>query len=81
MREVMDAILYVNKNGCTWRDLPGDFPPHQTVFDYFSKWRKDGTWKKIYDALHKKLRRKQGRKDTPSAGSIDSQHEGIPAVK
>ena len=73
MCEVVNAILYVNKNGCTWRDLPGDFPPHQTVFDYFSRWRKDGTWKKIYDALHKQLRRRQGRKETPSAGSIDSQ--------
>ena len=73
MREVVNAILYLNKNGCTWRDLPGEFPPHPTVFDYFSKWRKDGTWQAIYEALHKQLRRKQGREETPSAGSIDSQ--------
>jgi putative transposase len=73
MREVVNAILYLNKNGCTWRDLPGDFPPHQTVFDYFSRWRRDGTWKAIYEALHKRLRRSQGREETPSAGSIDSQ--------
>ena len=73
MREVVNAILYLNKNGCTWRDLPGDCPPHQTVFDYFSRWRRDGTWKQIYEALHKQLRRSQGREETPSAGSIDSQ--------
>lgn len=73
MREVVNAILYLNKNGCGWRDLPGDFPPHKTVFDYFSRWRRDGTWKKIYDALHQQLRHKQGRQETPSAGSIDSQ--------
>ena len=73
MREVINAILYLNKNGCTWRDLPGDFPPHQTVFGYFSQWRADGTWKKIYDALHQQWRLEQGREQTPSAGSIDSQ--------
>jgi putative transposase len=73
MREVVNAILYLNKNGCTWRDLPGDFPPHSTVSGYFNRWRGDGTWKTIYDALHKKLRRSQGRQETPSAASIDSQ--------
>lgn len=73
MREVVNAILYLNKNGCTWRDLPGDFPPHSTVSGYFNQWRRDGTWKAIYDALHKRLRRSQGREQTPSAASIDSQ--------
>lgn len=73
MREVVNAILYLNKNGCTWRDLPGDFPPYQTVFQYFRQWRRDGTWKRIYDALHRQYRRERGREDTPSAGAIDSQ--------
>lgn len=73
MREVVNAILYLTKNGCTWRDLPGDFPPHPTVSGYFNQWRKDGTWQAIYEALHKQLRRKQGRQETPSAASIDSQ--------
>ena len=73
LREVLNAILYLNKNGCTWRDLPGDFPPHPTVFNYFSRWRSDGTWRRIYEALHRRLRRSQGREETPSAGSIDSQ--------
>lgn len=73
MREVVNAILYLTKNGCTWRDLPGDFPPHPTVSGYFNQWREDGTWQAIYEALHKQLRRKQGREETPSAASIDSQ--------
>jgi transposase len=25
--DVVNAILYVLKNGCVWRDLPGDLPP------------------------------------------------------
>ena len=73
LREVVNAILYLNKNGCSWRDLPGDFPPHSTVSGYFNQWRGDGTWQAIYEALHKRLRRNQGREDTPSAASVDSQ--------
>lgn len=80
IESIKNAILYLNKNGCTWRDLPGEFPPYPwrsyeivTVFDYFSRWRKDGTWQRIYERLHQQLRRSQGREQTPSAGAIDSQ--------
>ena len=27
LRVLLDAMRYVLRNGCTWRDLPGDFPP------------------------------------------------------
>lgn len=27
LRKLIDAVRYVLRNGCTWRDLPGDFPP------------------------------------------------------
>ena len=73
MREVTNAILYLTKNGCSWRDLPGDFPPHQTVYDYFSRWRDDGTWQTIYGVLHRRWRQSIGREETPSAAVIDSQ--------
>lgn len=42
--EIVNAILYLTKNGCMWRDLPGEFPPWQTVYWYYAKWVKDGTW-------------------------------------
>ena len=73
MRRVVDAVLYLTKNGCTWRDLPGDFPPHPTVYAHFSRWRDDGTWKAIYDVLHGRYRESIGRDQTPSAAVIDSQ--------
>lgn len=38
LREVMNAILYVNRTGIAWRHLPHDFPPHTTVFSHFSAW-------------------------------------------
>jgi transposase len=46
---VMNAILYVLCQGCTWRALPGDFPPWSTVYGYFRIWQKDGTWLKVHD--------------------------------
>lgn len=73
MREVVDAIFYRNRNGCTWRALPHDFPPWSTVYNDFKWWKWDGTWRAINDALRIQVRRQAGREPTPSAGSIDSQ--------
>lgn len=73
MREILNAIFYLLRAGCTWNMLPKDFPPKSTVFYYFNKWRKDATWKKINDALREDYRVAQGRKHQPTAGIIDSQ--------
>ena len=49
IREVVNALFYRNREGCTWRALPHDFPPWKTVYNYFQWWHWDGTWDKIYD--------------------------------
>jgi putative transposase len=72
-RRVLDAIFYRNRNGCTWRALPHDFPKWRSVYNDFIKWRDDGTWATLNDALRGEVRRQAGREPTPSAGSIDSQ--------
>lgn len=43
LREVVNAILYVNRTGIPWEYLPHDFPPYKTVYDYYAKWEADGT--------------------------------------
>src|SRR3954453_17555383 len=73
LRGVVDAILYRNRNGCTWRALPHDLPAWRTVYNYFTRWRDDGTWQALNNALRGEVRRQAGRDPTPSAGSIDSQ--------
>lgn len=73
LRRTVEAILYVDRSGCTWRDLPHDFPPWQTVYAYFARWRDDGTWRYIYEVLHQRWRQQLGRSAEPSAGIIDSQ--------
>ena len=73
LREVVNGILYVLREGCRWRALPHDFPPWSTVYGYFWHWRRDGTWQRVHDTLRAAVRRAAGRDPTPSAGGLDSQ--------
>jgi len=73
LKDIIDAILYINVNGCKWVDLPHDFPPPTTVSYHYTKWMRDGTWRRINDALREAVRERAGRNPHPSAGAIDSQ--------
>jgi putative transposase len=73
LRSVVSAILYILATGCQWRAIPKDLPARSTVQGYFYRWRDDGTWWWINDALVKSARQMIGRNATPSAGIIDSQ--------
>src|SRR6266851_2887493 len=73
MREVLNAMFYVDRTGCQWRALPHDFPPWSTVWSYFRTWRNDGTWHRMHTTLREQVRVSMGREPTPSAAIIDSQ--------
>ncbi len=73
LREVVNAILYVVRTGCQWESLPGEFPKHNSVFYHYRKWCRDGTWRRLNEALRQQERRQQGREPEPSAALIDSQ--------
>lgn len=73
MREVLNAIFYREKHGCTWEDLPHDFPPPKTVYYYHSQWCKDGTWEAVHRRLSGAVRKTLGRSPQPSAGVMESQ--------
>lgn len=72
-RQVVNAILYVVRTGCAWRQLPREFPPWETVYWYFARWHDDGTVMRVHDALRDQVRVAEGRDVRPSAGIIDSQ--------
>ena len=57
---VFNAILYIIKNGCTWRDLPKDFPDYRIVYHHFSVWHevKEGESESVLDKVLKKIGRK-----------------------
>src|SRR5262245_10561805 len=73
LRRILNGIFYRNRAGCQWRMLPGEYGPWETVYYYFAKWGKNGTWRRINDCLRERVRAAAGREPTPSAGSIDSQ--------
>jgi putative transposase len=73
LREIVNTILYLTRSGCQWEMLPHDLLPKSTVYDYFARWRDDGTWVTLLDALRAQTRRQAGREPTPSAACIDSQ--------
>jgi putative transposase len=73
MRRVVNGILYINRGGCAWRMLPKEYGPWETVYGYFWRFRRDGIWQCIHDALREKVRRADERKPTPSAAIVDSQ--------
>jgi putative transposase len=73
LRLILDAIFYVLKSGCPWRLLPRDFPPWETVYWWFRRWRIDGSFERLNAALREVLRARSGRNPLPSAGIADSQ--------
>lgn len=72
-KEIVNAIFYILRAGCSWRLLPHDFPPWQTVYSHFRDWQNLGLWEKMNEMLRKLWRAKIGRKEDPSGAIVDSQ--------
>ena len=73
LRRVVDAVLYVVKTGCQWRQLPENFPPWKTVHEQFRGWRKSKVWEHVGKTLREEGRLARGRKATPTVAIVDSQ--------
>ena len=73
LRAVLDAIFYLLRTGCPWRYLPRDFPPWQTVYHHFRRFRLSGMWHLILTSLRTAERRRMGRDTQPTAAIIDAQ--------
>jgi putative transposase len=72
-RLVADAVFYLLRSGCAWRMLPREYPPWQTVYYHFWKWRRDGRLRQAHDRLREEVREAEGRERNPSGAVIDSQ--------
>jgi putative transposase len=73
LRKVLDALFSLLRSGCQWRLLPHDFPPWSTVHTWYRRWRKDGTWERINEALRQQVRSAAGRHPSPRSSAADSQ--------
>ena len=73
LRLLVNAIFYVLRTGCAWRYLPREYPPWQTAYTTFRRWRLHGVWQRVHEALRRAVRRQAGRDPEPSAAIMDSQ--------
>lgn len=73
LRQILNGIFYLNKTGCQWRLLPKEYPPYQSCYYYFRKWKLNGMWKKLNKVLVQTFRQSLNREKSPSIGIIDSQ--------
>jgi putative transposase len=72
-KEILRAIIYINKTGCQWRMLPCEFPQWQLVYYYFQRWKREGVFDEILEDIRNTVRKSLGKQTSPSAGVIDSQ--------
>ena len=61
-RLMLNAIFYITKSGCAWRELPHDFPHWRLVYYYFAQWQQAGVWQRLNDTLRDRLRAASGKK-------------------
>ena len=73
LRKVCNALFFLTSTGIQWRNLPPAYPKWQSVYYYFRKWQKNGTFSLMMNYLRKQARMSQGREPSPSLAIVDSQ--------
>jgi len=66
-RRILSGIMHVLRIGCRWRDCPGEYGPHKTIYNRFSRWSERGIWQKIFAAV-------ASPSDPPEEVALDSSH-------
>ncbi|WP_423824813.1 transposase [Salinibacter ruber] len=72
-RDLLNAVFYILKTGSQWRMLPSDYPPRQTVYYHFRKWRRLNLLQRPLGRIRRAARVASGRDPSPSAAVIDTQ--------
>ncbi|WP_265865955.1 IS5 family transposase [Streptomyces sp. SKN60] len=72
-RQLLDAIRYLVAGGISWRAMPADFPAWGRVYAFFRRWREHGLITEFHDRLRGRVREREGREASPTAGIIDAQ--------
>ena len=84
MRELINAMFFMLRGGIPWRMLPTHFPPHQTVYRWFTRFRDDGTWESLNHHPVMLDRVRAGREASPESGSDrhpEREDHGGPVVR
>jgi hypothetical protein len=51
-RTMLAGIFWVIRTGASWRDLPAEFGPWQTIHTRYQRWRKAGIWQQVLDTVN-----------------------------
>ena len=78
MRAVVNGLMYVLSTGCQWAAMPKDLAPRSTAHDYFARWDRDGTLRRIHHALYVQCRAQAGRNPSPAAAIVEPR--GSPGI-
>jgi putative transposase len=73
IREIVNALFYLDKTGCQWEMLPHDFPDYRHVNYYYLEWSRNGIWDQVLARLRELARVAAGKQPEPSAAVMDSQ--------
>ncbi|HWA88042.1 MAG TPA: IS5 family transposase [Opitutus sp.] len=50
-RDFLEAVLYLNRAGCPWRDLPAELGYWHAVYMRFRRWEDRGVWRRLWQQL------------------------------
>ena len=50
-RVMLNGMIWIDRTGAQWRELSACYGPWQSVYARFRKWKKDGVWERIFNAL------------------------------
>ena len=50
-RDFLEAVLYLIRVGCPWRDLPAELGYWHAVYMRFRRWEKRGVWQRLWKKL------------------------------
>lgn len=59
-RQIINGILWVLRTGAPWRDIPERYGIWSTISSRFYRWRKAGTWERLWQALQEEAERQGG---------------------
>jgi transposase len=73
LREIWNALLYLNRTGVQWDYLPHDLPHYQSVNSYYNMWRDDGIFEQLHVDMTRLARVTAGRDPEPTGAIVDTQ--------
>ena len=50
-RQVLSGIIFINRNGLRWRDVPKEYEPHETLYNRWKRWSDKGIFVKMLIGL------------------------------